>query len=184
MQYGPSNLLWAEPTHYSATMIGFPYDDLNTWRTVYPPDVFVSQFRKVADGFDQALDEMRYTYQHSEATDEQRAALRGDIDLAEAATLHFRSTANQARFVTLRQSLKPGISRQEAESSITEIGHILDEEIAIARSLCALQCRDSRIGFEASNQYYYVPQDLIEKVLNCADLRDNWLPEQRKRYGL
>lgn len=26
---------------------------------------------------------------------------------------------------------------------------------------------DSRIGFEATNQYYYLPQDLVEKVVNC-----------------
>jgi hypothetical protein len=184
MQYGPSNLLWAEPTRYSATMVGFPYDDLNTWRTVYPPDVFVSQFRKVSDGFEQAVDELRSTLQHSNGTDEQRAILRGDIDLAEAATLHFRSTANQARFVTLRQTLMAAHSHQEAEPAIAELGRLLDEEIALARSLCALQSRDSRIGFEASNQYYYVPQDLIEKVLNCADLRDRWLKSQRARFGL
>jgi len=184
MQYGPSNLLWAEPTHYSATMVGFPYDDLNTWRAVYPPEVFVSQFRKVADGFEQAVDLMRTTLQHSNGTDEQRAVLRGDMDLAEAAALHFRSTANQARFVTLRQTLKAAHSRQEAEPAAAEIGHILDEEIAIARSLCALQSRDSRIGFEASNQYYYVPQDLVEKVLNCVDLRDRWLVSERARFGL
>jgi len=184
MQYGPSNLLWAEPTHYSATMVGFPYDDLNTWRAVYPPEVFVSQFRKVADGFEQAVDLMRTTLQHSNGTDEQRAVLRGDMDLAEAAALHFRSTANQARFVTLRQTLKAAHSRQEAEPAAAEIGHILDEEIAIARSLCALQSRDSRIGFEASNQYYYVPQDLVEKVLNCVDLRDRWLASEKARFGL
>ena len=43
---------------------------------------------------------------------------------------------------------------------------------------------DSRIGFEASNQYYYVPLDLVEKVLNCRDLLDRWLPAQRAKWGL
>jgi hypothetical protein len=32
---------------------------------------------------------------------------------------------------------------------------------------------DSRIGFEASNQYVYVPLDLAEKIINCR-----WLLEQ------
>ena len=45
----------------------------------------------------------------------------------------------------------------------------------------AIQSRDSRIGFEASNQYYYVPLDLVEKVVNCRDLRDRWLPAQRTK---
>ena len=40
----------------------------------------------------------------------------------------------------------------------------------------------SRIGFEASNQYYYVPVDLAEKILNCRDLLDRWLPAEKKRW--
>ena len=47
---------------------------------------------------------------------------------------------------------------------------ILESEISLARRLHAIQLRDSRIGFEASNQYYYVPQDLLEKILNCRFL--------------
>jgi hypothetical protein len=184
MQYGPANLLWAEPTHYSATMIGFPYDDLDTWRTVYPPEVFVSQFRKVAAGFNSALDELRAALQQPGGTEAQKAALRGEMDIAEAASLHFRSTANQARFVMLRRALAAARAPADARPLLDEIERILDEEIALARRLCVLQSRDSRIGFEASNEYYYVPQDLMEKVLNCVDLRDRWLPAQRARLGL
>jgi hypothetical protein len=40
-------------------------------------------------------------------------------------------------------------------------------EAALAIRLHSLQSADSRIGFEASNQYYYTPHDLIEKVINC-----------------
>jgi hypothetical protein len=49
---------------------------------------------------------------------------------------------------------------------------ILDEEIRLARSLYDLAASDSRIGYEASNHYYYTAQDLREKVLNCLDLRE------------
>jgi hypothetical protein len=49
--------------------------------------------------------------------------------------------------------------------------------------LHAVQSRDSRIGFEASNQYYYVPVDLAEKVINCQDLLTRWLPAERSRRG-
>jgi len=47
---------------------------------------------------------------------------------------------------------------------------ILESEIALAKRLYHIQSCDSRIGFEASNQHYYVPLDLVEKVLNCRDL--------------
>jgi hypothetical protein len=47
---------------------------------------------------------------------------------------------------------------------------ILDDEAALATELFTLTRQDSRIGFEASNHYYYLPQDLIEKVINCRHL--------------
>jgi hypothetical protein len=56
---------------------------------------------------------------------------------------------------------------------------LLCTEIELAVRLHAVQSRDSRIGFEASNQYYYVPVDLAEKVINCQDLLARWLPAQR-----
>jgi hypothetical protein len=39
--------------------------------------------------------------------------------------------------------------------------------MALARELFTLSRLDSRIGFEASNQYCYLPLDLVEKVVNC-----------------
>ena len=52
---------------------------------------------------------------------------------------------------------------------------MLRAELRLARRLHDLQTRDSRLGFEASNQYYYVPADLAEKVVSCQYLLDHWL---------
>ena len=49
-------------------------------------------------------------------------------------------------------------------------GEVLRAEIQLARQLHQIQSRDSRIGFEATNHYYYIPQDLLEKILNCEHL--------------
>ena len=43
-----------------------------------------------------------------------------------------------------------------------------EEEIALALRLAEIVRRDSRIGFEASNHYYYTLNDLYEKVISCA----------------
>ena len=67
--------------------------------------------------------------------------------------------------------------REEAEPLRREIEQLLNAEIDLARRLYAIQARDSRMGFAATNQYFYVPRDLAEKVLNCRDLLDRWLPE-------
>jgi hypothetical protein len=47
-----------------------------------------------------------------------------------------------------------------------------------------IQRRDSRIGFEAANHYFFIPLDLVEKVINCHDLLTRWLPAERTRNGL
>jgi hypothetical protein len=181
MQLGPANLLWGEPTGYHATMVSFPYDHLDGWRAVYPPEVFVSQFEKVASGFEDAHAALAAGFQecrHRLTADQQAAALQ-ELGVGEAAAIHFRSTANQARFVIARGRLKEAKSPAEVESARAELELMLRAELESARRLHAIQTRDSRIGFEASNQYYYVPADLAEKVVNCRYLLDYWLPAQR-----
>ena len=44
------------------------------------------------------------------------------------------------------------------------------EEILLAQKLHAIVRRDSRIGFEASNHYFYSLNNLREKVISCAFL--------------
>src|SRR6185295_4969177 len=93
------------------------------------------------------------------------------------------STANQARFVQARRALALTKTMEAARPVLASLERMVKNEIELARRLHALQTRDSRIGFEASNQYYYVPLDLAEKVLNCRDLLDRWLPLQRTSWA-
>jgi hypothetical protein len=185
MQVGPANPLWSEPTGYHASMVGFPYDDLDAWRAVYPPEVFIGQFEKVATGFEHAHANMAAAFQtcRSKLTAEQRTTALQELNVGEAAAIHFRSVANQARFVMERRRLKEAKSPADVQSACGELERLLRAEIESARRLHAVQSRDSRIGFEASNQYYYVPVDLAEKVINCQDLLTRWLPAERSRRG-
>ena len=185
LQVGPANLLWPQPTGYSASMVGFPYDDLDSWRAVYPPDVFIAQLEKVANGFDEAIADFQKVFPEEKVAKlkaSQRRSLVDELTVAEAAGIHFPSAAHQARFVIERGSLARATSAIEAGSAITALERVLPEEVALARRLYAIQSRDSRIGFEASNQYYYVPIDLGEKILNCRDLLDRWLPAERAKW--
>lgn len=170
-QLGPANLLWNNPTGYHATMVGFPYDDLESWRAVYPPEIFAGQLEKVADGFDRALAALKTsTASVTTATSRQQRAFEAECRVAEAAAIHFRSSANQARFVQARRALLAATSPGETTTHRDHQQRVLQDEIALARRLHGIQTRDSRIGFEASNQYYYVPVDLVEKALNCHHL--------------
>jgi hypothetical protein len=86
--------------------------------------------------------------------------------------LHFASVADQGRFVQARDALasaanlSPG-RRNELRAIVRQV---LTDEADRAKELYRLQREDSRIGFEASNHYYYLPQDLAEKFLNCRQL--------------
>lgn len=181
MQVGPANPLWGEPTGYRASMVGFPYDDLDAWRAVYPPEVFIGQFEKVATGFERAHASLTAAFHacRSRLTADQSAAAVQELSVGEAAAIHFRSVANQARFVLARRGLKAAKSPADVQSTCADLERLLRAEMALARRLHAIQTRDSRIGFEASNQYYYVPLDLAEKVINCQDLLTRWLPAAR-----
>src|SRR5438876_4012069 len=155
LQLGPANLLWEQATGYHASMVGFPYDDLESWRAVYPAEIFIAQMEKVAQGFEEAISRVQRVAPAKAGTT--NLALIDEIHIAEAAAIHFRSTANQARFVLARRALLGAKSDSEAAAEIESLEQTLKSELILARRLHEIQSRDSRIGFEASNQYYYVP---------------------------
>jgi hypothetical protein len=171
LQLGPANLLWLQPTGYAASMVGFPYDDLKSWCGNYPPEIFLGQLLKVADGFDQAIAQARSTSLPIRKTAAETRALKRELMVADAATIHFRSAALQCQFVLSRERLRKGSPPPDPVAAQATAAEILHQEATLARRLYTLQNQDSRLGFEASNQYYYVPLDLVEKVLNCRRLK-------------
>ncbi|MBN2475261.1 MAG: hypothetical protein JXB62_11670 [Pirellulales bacterium] len=175
VQLGPSNLLHRRPTGYASTMVGLPYDDLDGWRGPYPAEVFAGQFEKVAAGWQGGIEELRAAVKKTPP--ELREAAEGELRVARAARLHFRSVANQARFVLHRNALAAGdrtMATPERRRHMEALRRVVEDEVALARELFTLTRQDSRIGFEASNQYYYLPLDLVEKVVNCRWVLDSY----------
>jgi hypothetical protein len=156
-QFGPATLLHERPTGRRSTMLGFPYDDLAGWRGPYPPAVFAGQWEKLSAGWGDGLTALRRAV--DAAPPEKRAAAEADLRIARAAGLHFASVGRQVRYILARDGDRIGIDA------------ILDAEIRGARELFDLCRSDARLGFEASNHYYYVPLDLVETVVNCESLR-------------
>lgn len=168
VQCGPANPLYPSKTGYKATMWGFPYDDINGWRGPYPPEVFAAQFQKMANGWQPGIDEMAKAVE--QAPPERRAEVASDLRLAKAAAIHFQSVANQAQFVIARDALADTATTRAPEETArlkAEMTRCLESEIDLARRLFTLVREDSRIGFEPSCQYFYLPLDLVEKVINC-----------------
>ena len=169
-QLGPANLLYAQPTGYHATMVGIPYDDLETWRAVYPAGVLLGQFEKLAEGWKDGLASLRAAVDKAD-TPEHRKNAADDLRLAEAAYTHFKSVANQVRFIMARNALK---SDQPTDPNrprhVAAMKAAAQEEIELATRLFELTRQDARIGYEASNHYYYYPLDLVEKAVNCQHI--------------
>ena len=57
---------------------------------------------------------------------------------------------------------------------LATLRRVVADEMDIARELFALARDDSRIGYEASNHYYYLPQDLVEKFVNARHAMDTY----------
>ena len=170
MNYGPMNLLFQAPTHYAATMVGFPYDDLAKWRGKYPEELFSRTFARIAGGWENGLkmlDQAEPLIQ-----DEFRRNFKELKRYSIAAYCHLKSTWNQIEFIRLRGN--PSADPDSLRS-------ILQDEIELAKATAKLQCEDACVGFEASNHYFYTPALLMEKVINCEALLSE-LEEKDERH--
>ncbi|NLF94468.1 MAG: hypothetical protein GX564_11340, partial [Oligosphaeraceae bacterium] len=155
--YGPLNTLFEHPTGYRATMVGFPYDDLQAWRGIYPEDTFIAAFQALVELWGEGLARLQSAGKAVLA--ERQAHYRDLRQVAEAAYCHFSSSCWQMVFVQCRDRGEPAGMRSAVQA---------EKELALRLlSLCRI---DSRLGFEASNHYYYHENTLLEKILNCNRL--------------
>ncbi len=175
LQCGPSNLLWREPTGYKATMVGLPYDDVTSWRSIYSPAVFAGLLRELGMAFGEIIHQLDNDCIKLGLNQVEQKAVLLERNIIETISIHYQSIANQVDFIELRDELS---SMESDRSAIKQkLSKVLNHEMVLARRMAALQISDSRLGYEASNQYFYTSADLYEKVLNCQDLLNNWLTE-------
>lgn len=164
----PANPFFLEPTGYRATMVGFPYDDLDSWRAIYPAEVYVSQFRKVAEGFRRGCGLLEQAA--AVAGGGAASSLRTDLSRSKGEALHFRSVANQAEFTRLR-NIRIGSHDEALRTECAQgMRRCAEDEAEVVREMIPLVREDPTIGYEASNQYVYIEQDLIEKYVNLRSV--------------
>ncbi len=154
---GPANPLYLEPTGWAASMVGIPYDDLKRWRSIYPEEAFLGQMEKVRDGFVRGNAEFAALVDSLEG--DRKTSARRELGLFRAIENHFRAVCDQVRFVR---------ARGRGDRDEMRAGAL--RELETAKRHLALVRADSRIGYECSNHYFYLPHDIIEKVLSCRDV--------------
>lgn len=154
---GPMCPFFLKKSGYWATMVGYPYDDLEAWRSIYPKEIYEEQFRKMCIQWRAGVEELLSYQGHSSDLDEL-------IDMAQIVLCHFESSYHHIRFVNLR-----GEDAELADAaSRREMLQIVREEMDTVQTVIELRVKDSRVGYEASNHYYYTLQDLREKMINLA----------------
>ena len=156
---GPANLFYPEPTGWHVSMVGFPYDDLDSWRRIYPADVYISQIRKVAKGFERGASLLEQAIA-KESDSGIKKMLQTDYRRAQGFKCIFNSVANQATFILCRDKKDAKGMRQ-----------MIDDEILNVKEFMPLCDEDPTFGYESSNHYYFVRQDLLEKLINLEFLR-------------
>lgn len=155
--YGPSNLLYDVPTGRFATMVGFPYDDLDKWRGIYPEDTFISQLKKLSEGWEAGTSALE-----AASTGCSSAALEDVLRWSRVCACHFRATYNQSVFVKRRRE---GIIDTD----------IIKNEEELARRMLVLSGEDPTVGYESSNHYFFTRAALLEKIINCRFLLEKYV---------
>ncbi len=153
---GPANPLYHKPTGYKATMTGFAYDDLETWRNFYPEDVFEKQFSLMSEKWAEGLVDLK-PYENTML-----------YDAAYVSYSLFKASHNQIRFVQLRRQLEMEFNKETVE----EIISIIENEKQLATDIYKIMCRFPEVGYEAANHYYFNLDNMKEKIVNCQ-----WLIE-------
>ena len=167
MNYGVSNPFYKTATGKAATMLGFSFDDLDHWRGIYPADILGSQFTKLANEWKKGLPHFKKAIELAETPSQKTNAI-DDHRFAKTGWIHYKSVANQIKFIIARDKLLSGeLEQNEIELETKVFESIVNNEIELAKQMYKINKEDSRIGFEASNHYYYFPLDFIEKTINC-----------------
>ncbi len=166
--FGPANLFYRKATGFQATMIGFPYDDLQNWAGGFTPEIFEKQFGLLAEKWKEGL-KLLSTIPVSYVSGSFELAQL--LDSAEAAYCHFKSAYNQIRFHRIRHN----IFGQEEKN-------LMQDEADLCVRLANIQRRNPCIGYESSNHYFYNTMMLAEKYLNCFHFRTGGTQSNEQNY--
>ncbi len=150
-QVGPGNLWYRQKTCLDATMVTYPFDDADGWCGTYSKEAFVKCLEKMLNLWEEGLDMISDVKGNEEFEQLKR--------YAKVFRLHFRSFLNSLNFIEAREKFD--------EASL---GQIIENEKAFTKELYAIAGKDCRIGYEASNHYYYTQNTFLEKIICLESL--------------
>lgn len=154
---GEANLYSLKEQNQKSTMVCYSFDDYNTWIKPYPLEVYLSQYEKLLNIWEKGIDLLSRAQDNIYGS----KSLSDLLTYAEGAYLHFCSDYLQTRFSLLKA---------DVQKNKSELLEILARSEKNSRKLIELVHRDAKIGFEASNHYFYTDRNLVEKIINARTL--------------
>ena len=151
---GVANRWSLTPNNNRSCMVGWSYDDIERYANPYPADVLVSQFEKVAAGWEEGCKLLEAAASTSEAADEL-------FLFAKVALNHFKAEVLHTKYVLVKKNLP---------ASKAEMTEIFKKERELCLELLKLLPKSTFIGFETSNHYFYTERDIIEKLIQLDGL--------------
>ena len=151
---GCANFWSLKAEEKTSFMVCYAFDDYETWTNPYPMEVYLSQYEKLLQKWEQGC----------KILDENIAENDFELKLfAKAAYTHFKSDYLQTKFSSLKR---------EKEKHVEELNQLLETEKANTKQLLELVYQNAYIAFEASNHYFYTDRNLIEKLLLIKQLEE------------
>jgi hypothetical protein len=166
-QHGPANLLRIKPTGLKPGMILFPYDQYQSWKGAYPAETVQRLMAQMTAKWSAGVEVLKQAGARAPAGGQKAAQL--EFAIAQTCQTHFESTANQIEFYLLRDERAAAGKDRRLEIRGRMIA-LAERERELGRAQFLVARRESLIGYEASNHYYYTPWDLVEKMLNCEQV--------------
>ena len=149
----------------------WPSDDPENYCLPYDVATVKRVFSGIADGWEKGLALLQEALERADVA--HRRIAERDYGVAEVFWLCCRSFVNHMRFCCLRgKAVRSAAAREELRS-------LVEDEIALAERYYSRLRSDSRIGFEASMQYFILANDVREKIVGLRQL----LEKLRKKHG-
>ncbi|MEP6663351.1 MAG: hypothetical protein ABJC04_06760, partial [Verrucomicrobiota bacterium] len=154
LQHGPS-LPWYRrdilPPFGSATLFNSK-DDWRNWTSPHTQDSMMKLLRHLCDRWDDGLKDLREVVKKSGSRREQAER---DFRVAWMVGYHWRAYANALEFYGARDG-----------NDLAHQKRIAGEEMKATEQAFRYVRADSRFGWEAELQYFYRPQDVLERLIS------------------
>jgi hypothetical protein len=142
--------------------IFYPSDDPDKYCAPYGPGVVQDTLERISDDWSKGLTVLQQALRRTDAA--HRRAAQRDYGVAEAFGLCSRSLVNHIRFCSLREKSASSAGARE------RLRALVADEMQRATRYYQLMRSDSRIAFEASMQYFVLPNDAREKILGLYQI--------------